>query len=50
MIGPVELFAIGAILFIPVLLIFLAFKAGQILLKLQKDVEHIKQELHKRDS
>lgn len=49
MIGPMEFLAIGIILLIPILLIFLAFKGGKILLNLQKEVERISQELRKRD-
>ncbi|MCS4490144.1 hypothetical protein [Corynebacterium sp. ES2775-CONJ] len=49
MIGLMEILLIGATLFVPVLIVFLFFKGAQILLKIQKDVENISQELRNKN-
>ncbi|MCS4492044.1 hypothetical protein [Corynebacterium sp. ES2715-CONJ3] len=49
MIGLMEILLIGATLLVPVLIVFLFFKGAQILLKIQKDVENISQELRNRN-
>lgn len=50
MIGPMEILVIAAILLIPALIIFIAFKGAMLLMKLQKDVDQISKELRNRES
>lgn len=50
MIGFLEILAIGTVLLVPVLIILAAFKVGQILINIQKDVNHISKELRNKDT